>query len=83
MMRICAEYFGGILAASRSADGNDDSAIGYLNLIKSLSCSQLRLHYFIYTAFQKLLTEREESPNVGQESDLKKYKALHHRSRRS
>ena len=34
---ICAEYFGGVLAASVSENGKDDSGIFYLDIIKSLS----------------------------------------------
>lgn len=34
---ICAEYFGGILAASRSSDGKDDTGVFYVDIIKSLS----------------------------------------------
>jgi hypothetical protein len=34
---VCAEYFGGILASSRSEDGKDDDAIQFVDAIKSLS----------------------------------------------
>ena len=54
---ICAEYFGGILASSRSEDGKDDSAIPFVDVIKSLSSEQLRKHYFIYRALGKILSE--------------------------
>src|SRR5262245_7302211 len=40
---ICAEYFGGILASSRSLDGKDDFGVFYTDIIKSLSSSQLKL----------------------------------------
>lgn len=50
---ICAEYFGGIWAASRSEDGKDDSGIFYLDIIKSLSSAQLKMHYFIYRSLNK------------------------------
>lgn len=52
---ICAEYFGGVLAGSRSSDGKSDSGIFYLDLIKSLSSNQLRLHYFIYLSLNRHL----------------------------
>jgi hypothetical protein len=57
--QINAEYFGGILAASRSADGKNDRAIFFLDIIKSLSSSQLKLHYAIYSSFNRLLVEDE------------------------
>jgi hypothetical protein len=51
---VCAEYFGGILASSRSEDGSDDGVIYYVDVIKSLSSKQLKLHYVIYNSFNKL-----------------------------
>ncbi len=50
---ICVEYFGGILASTRSTDGTDDSAIQFLQLIKSLSSNQLKLHYALYAKIRK------------------------------
>ena len=50
---ICAEYFGGILAASRSDDGRDDQGIYYVDLIKGLSSKQLNLHYVLYRSLNK------------------------------
>ena len=55
---ICSEYYGGLLAASRSADGEDDTAIPFVNAIKSMSSLQIRTHYDIYWSFEKLLLER-------------------------
>ena len=66
---ICAEYFGGVLAASRSNDGHDDSAIQYVSVIKSLSSSQLRLHYFIYSGLNRILYQLSKSVNVAQGSE--------------
>ena len=62
---ICAEYFGGILAASRSDDGRNDDAIQFVEVIKSMSSKQLRLHYVIYNALSKLLVSSSHSVNVG------------------
>lgn len=45
---VCAEYFGGCLAASRSEDGKEDDSIQFVDVIKSLSSRQLRLHYIVY-----------------------------------
>jgi len=67
---ICAEYFGGILAASRSEDGKDDSAIHFVDVIKSMSSKQLELHYIIYTALNRMLSSSNERVNVGQGSEL-------------
>lgn len=69
---ICAEYFGGILAASRSHDGKDDSGVYYVDLIKSLSSAQLRLHYTIYRTLNKNLCSdaTKVALNVGQSTEL-------------
>lgn len=69
---ICAEYFGGILASSRSVDGKDDAGVYYVDLIKSLSSDQLKLHYLIYLSFNKyFVVESSKSQlNPAQESEL-------------
>ena len=46
---IAAEYFGGVLAASRSQDGADDRGVAFLGLIRDLSIYQLRFHYLFYS----------------------------------
>ncbi|GEP46029.1 hypothetical protein [Brevifollis gellanilyticus] len=56
---ICAEYFGGILASSRTADGKDDSALPFLDEVKRLSSKQLHLHYVIYSSLNKLVVKPE------------------------
>jgi hypothetical protein len=73
---ICAEYFGGALAGSRSEDGKDDSGIYYLDIIKSLSATQLHLHYVIYKAYNDSLRadENHKNVNVGLSDDLNKFK---------
>jgi len=45
---FAAEYFAGILSSARTAQGDDDSAIPFLAMVKSLSSNQLRLHFLIY-----------------------------------
>lgn len=73
---ICAEYFGGILASSRSADGKDDTGVFYTDIIKSLSASQLRFHYVIYHSLNKLWLEMpadKQRPNVGMGSEIGQY----------
>ncbi len=67
---VCAEYFGGVFASSRSNDGKDDSAIQFVDTIKSMSSKQLRLHYFIYYCLNKNFFKKRESVNVAQGSDI-------------
>jgi len=73
---ICAEYFGGILAASRSDDGKNDFGIFYVDIIKSMSSGQLRMHYIIYRMLNKELitNEQKKTLNPGQETELQNEK---------
>lgn len=73
---ICAEYFGGILASSRSTDGKDDRGVYYTDIIKSLSSQQLLLHYIIYHSLNKLWREMSSDknrPNVGDANEIGQY----------
>ena len=67
---VCAEYFGGILAACRSEDGKDDSSIQFVDCIKAMSARQLHLHYSIYNAWQRLLIESGKNINVAQSREV-------------
>ena len=69
---ICAEYFGGILASSRSQDGQDDSGIEFADTIKSLSASQLKTHYIIYRGLRSVLSRANDKINVAQGSEVQK-----------
>ena len=51
------EYYAGLLAASRSVDGLDDKAAPFVDAVKSLASSQLRLHYGIYRSLERILEE--------------------------
>lgn len=55
---LFAEYFGGLLASSRSPDGKDDRAVYYINMIKSLSIYQIKIHFLTYS---KLFEEIKEN----------------------
>ena len=67
---ICAEYFGGILASSRTADGKNDDAIQFVDTIKSLSSKQLHFHYVIYNSINKLLVRAGQPVNIGLSSEI-------------
>ncbi len=72
---VCAEYFGGILASSRSSDGKDDRGIYYTDIIKSLSSQQLLFHYVIYHTLNSLwlkLGDEAKAINAGSATDVQK-----------
>lgn len=45
---LMAEYYGGVLAASRTPGGRDDRAVSWSSLIAGLSAIQVRAHYLLY-----------------------------------
>ena len=69
---VCAEYFGGLLASSRSENGSDDSAIAFVDTIRSLSSGQLRLHYAIFRGFNFHASRTENRIVVSKGGDLSK-----------
>ncbi len=58
---IVAEYLGGVLASSRSADGRDDRGIKLISYIKNLSSYQLRLHFLCYYLLYSLSEKHSDS----------------------
>lgn len=57
---VMAEYFGGILAASRTPDGTDDRGASWAALVARLSTHDVYLHYLLYEAFRRLYLGRED-----------------------
>ncbi len=55
--QLTDEYVSGLLAASRSENGKDESQLPLLDTIGNLSPTQLLLHYQIYHCLNKLLIE--------------------------
>jgi hypothetical protein len=54
-----AEYLSGVLASSRTLDGQNDSGVAWTALVGRLSSDQLALHWVIYTSAQKRSRESE------------------------
>ena len=54
---IGAEYFGGVLASSRTESGRDDRGARIGKILDILSVYQIRTHYVIYTIIRKLFSE--------------------------
>ena len=51
---LSAEYFGGVLAASRTSLGRDDRGAAITALLGRLSTYQIRSHYFFYNVIRTL-----------------------------
>ncbi len=56
---LAVEYFGGILASSRTEGGRDDRGVRVAKILDSLSTYQLRTHYLIYVAISELFRNKE------------------------
>ena len=50
---VTAEYYGGVLAASKSDIINDDRGVSFLKQLESMSSFQIRLHYIFYFCLKK------------------------------
>jgi hypothetical protein len=51
---LAAEYFGGVLASSRTGVKRDDRGTYFVNLVGRLTVYQLRAHCFIYQAIKSI-----------------------------
>lgn len=56
---IAVEYFGGILASSRTELGRDDRGARIAKILDSLSTYQLRSHYLIYSSIHEKFLGRD------------------------
>lgn len=64
---LAVEYFGGILASSRTELGRDDRGAHMAKIVESLSTYQLRTHYLIYSTIRTLFSEKGLSINLKKE----------------
>lgn len=67
---LVAEYYGGLLASSRTIDGKDDSGLTHLSRVKSMSVYQIRLHFFIYFSLARVFHGRPE--NIASQDEREK-----------
>jgi hypothetical protein len=61
---LMSEYFGGVLASSRSTISRDDIAATHLSCLGRLSTYQIRAHYVIYRGLALLFKGREFDGNT-------------------
>lgn len=70
---LAAEYFGGILASSRTEHGRDDRGARIAKLVDRLSTYQLRAHYLIYSSVKHLFASASLPFNNEGRSKMKIY----------
>jgi hypothetical protein len=51
---LSREYFAGVLASSRTKDGEDDRGVTNAKLVSNLSSYQIRTHYIFYTLLRRI-----------------------------
>lgn len=64
---IVTEYFGGVLASSKSGISRDDRGTTYLSLISRLSSYQIRAHYLIYMILRNVFQGEAFNTALGEE----------------
>lgn len=75
---IAVEYFGGVLASSRTENGRDDRGARIAKLLDSLSSYQLRTHYLVYSTVKNLFSESGLSMNMKDRPKMQVYLRLQH-----
>jgi hypothetical protein len=55
---LAVEYFGGVLASSRTEHGRDDRGARMAKLVDGLSTYQLRTHYLIYSTIKEIFQNK-------------------------
>lgn len=51
---LALEYFGGVLASSRTANGRDDRGARLMRIVDNLSTYQIRTHYLLYSTISHI-----------------------------
>lgn len=67
---LSVEYFGGLLASSKSEISRDDRGTYYASMVMNLSAYQIRTHYIFYHTVKELFDGTEL--NIGIERERKK-----------
>lgn len=62
---LAAEYFGGVLASSRSGIARDDRGAYFIALLSRLSTYQIRSHYCFYHIFKRIFNNRRVNISTG------------------
>jgi len=64
---LAVEYFGGVLASSRTELGRDDRGDRYAKIVDGLSAYQLRAHYLIYATLSKTFSNQGKSLSLSKD----------------
>lgn len=64
---LASEYFGGVLASSRTSDSKDDRGLAYLAVVNNMSTYQIRTHYIFYSIIENLFKGQDLSCSIGED----------------
>ena len=70
--QLSAQYFGGVLASSRTGIQRDDRGTSFIKLIGRLSTYQIRTHFIFYTILKSICGIRHD--NLGILTERQKFK---------
>ncbi len=70
---IAVEYFGGVLASSRTEIGRDDRGARMAKLVDDLSTYQLRTHYLIYSNIKQIFSTKNYQFNVNDRPNMQTF----------
>lgn len=54
-----AEYLSGVLASSRTHEGQDDRGVTWIALLRSMSSTQIKIHFILYSAARRIILEND------------------------
>ena len=63
---VALEYFGGVLASSRTEDGRDDRGARLVKIVDNLSTYQIRTHYLLYSTIASLFSKSGKTLGLSQ-----------------
>ncbi|HEX9830777.1 MAG TPA: hypothetical protein VGA94_03730 [Thermodesulfobacteriota bacterium] len=72
---LAGEYFGGVLASSRSEISRDDRGAAFISLISRLTSYQIRAHFVFYHIIKNIF-DGESLLHIGSPDDRKKWRYL-------
>lgn len=67
---LVLEYFGGVLASSRTESGRDDRGVRLTRVVDNLSAYQIRTHYLLYSTIAALFSSSEKRFGTTEEREL-------------
>ena len=66
---LTSEYFGGVLASSRTNESKDDRGLTYLAVVSNMSTYQIKTHYIFYSIIAELFKGQNLSCSIRADSD--------------